>query len=64
MEAERAKCLREMRAGGLTSDQRLACFDIFRQTKPSHLEMEYFYDVWGMVSSTPQAPYTVDITLA
>ena len=47
LDAVKAQCMKEMREGGLTREARLACFDRFRAAEPTHLENEYFLDVWA-----------------
>eukprot|EP00933_Yihiella_yeosuensis_P053086 TRINITY_DN5125_c0_g1_i3.p1 TRINITY_DN5125_c0_g1~~TRINITY_DN5125_c0_g1_i3.p1 ORF type:complete len:496 (+),score=106.12 TRINITY_DN5125_c0_g1_i3:97-1584(+) len=43
----RSNCLERMRAGGMTAEERVACFEKFENTKPDSASLEHFYDLWG-----------------
>jgi len=40
-------CIARMKAGGMTADERMSCFDVFFSSGPDATKMQAFYDAWG-----------------
>eukprot|EP00933_Yihiella_yeosuensis_P053084 TRINITY_DN5125_c0_g1_i1.p1 TRINITY_DN5125_c0_g1~~TRINITY_DN5125_c0_g1_i1.p1 ORF type:complete len:777 (+),score=166.67 TRINITY_DN5125_c0_g1_i1:160-2331(+) len=43
----RARCLEQVKSGGMTAEERMKCFEKFESTKPDAKSLEFFYDAWA-----------------